>query len=71
MTPGGYFQWVLDAVRETVEWPNDPLGFNSLALRMALDQTNRSILPICAKVVSVSRTASSALDCTMTKAPAR
>jgi hypothetical protein len=37
---GGYFQWVLDAVCETVEWPHQPLGVNSLALRAALDQKN-------------------------------
>jgi hypothetical protein len=38
---GGYFQWVLDAAaRETVERPNQPLGFNSLALRTALDLNN-------------------------------
>jgi len=35
---GGYVQWVLDAVCETVEWPYQPLRFNSVALRMALDQ---------------------------------
>ena len=30
---GGYFQWVLDAACETVEWPCQPLGFDSVALR--------------------------------------
>jgi len=30
---GGCFQWVLDAVCETVEWLSQPLGFESLALR--------------------------------------
>jgi|HubBroStandDraft_2_1064218.scaffolds.fasta_scaffold05885_2 hypothetical protein len=35
---GGYFQWVLDAACEAVERPNQPLGFDSLALRSALDQ---------------------------------
>ena len=30
---GGYFQWVLDAACEAVEWPYQPLGFDSLALR--------------------------------------
>ena len=34
---GGYFQWVLDAVCETVEWSHQLLGFDSLALRAALD----------------------------------
>jgi hypothetical protein len=34
---GGYFQWVVGAACEAVEWPNQPLGFNSLALRTALD----------------------------------
>jgi hypothetical protein len=24
-SPGGYFQWVLDAACETVEWPYQPL----------------------------------------------
>ena len=33
---GGYFQWVLDAACEAVEWPYQPLGFDSLALRSAL-----------------------------------
>jgi len=33
---GGYFQWVLDAACEAVEWPYQPLGFDSLALRTAL-----------------------------------
>jgi len=33
---GGYFQWVLDTVCETVEWPYQPLGFDYLALRSAL-----------------------------------
>jgi hypothetical protein len=51
---GGYFQWVLDAACETVEWPYQPLGFNSLALRSALDHCNGSSL-ICAKVDSVSQ----------------
>ena len=37
LTFGGYFQWVLDAACETVEWPYQPLGFDSLALRMLLD----------------------------------
>ena len=31
---GGYFQWVLDAPRETVEWPYQPLGFDSIAFRI-------------------------------------
>jgi hypothetical protein len=44
---GGYFQWVLDDVCETVEWPNQPLGFDSVALRSALDQS-----PICAKLMA-------------------
>jgi hypothetical protein len=35
---GGYFQWVLDTVCETVEWLHQPLGFDSLALRAALDR---------------------------------
>ena len=30
-------QWVLDAVFHTVEWLSQPLGFNSLALRLSLD----------------------------------
>jgi len=30
-------QWVLDAVFHTVEWLSQPLGFDSLALRQALD----------------------------------
>jgi hypothetical protein len=34
---GGYFQWVLDAACEPVEWPYQPLGFDSLVLRPALD----------------------------------
>jgi hypothetical protein len=34
---GGCCQWVLDVVRETVEWPYQPLGFDSLALRQVLD----------------------------------
>jgi hypothetical protein len=29
---GGCCQWVLDAVRQTVEWFHQPLGFDSLAL---------------------------------------
>ena len=33
---GGYFQWVLDAACEAVEWPYQPL--RPVALRMALDQ---------------------------------
>ncbi len=37
LTFGGYFQWVLDAACETVEWPYQPLGFDSLALRLLLD----------------------------------
>lgn len=35
---GGYYQWVLDAVCETVEWPHQPLGFDSLAHRALLDK---------------------------------
>jgi len=42
MTFGGYFQWVLDAACEAVEWSYQPLGFNSLALRTTLDLRNRS-----------------------------
>ena|GEM_PF-6454681 len=34
---GGCFQWVLDAVCETVEWLDQPLGFESFALRSSLD----------------------------------
>jgi len=29
---GGCCQWVLDAVRQTVEWFHQPLGFDSLTL---------------------------------------
>ena len=58
---GGYFQWVLDAACETVEWPYQPLGFDSLALRLALGLRNCLLREICAKVVSVSQAASSFL----------
>ena len=34
---GGCYRWVLDAVCETVEWLDQPLGFESLALRPSLD----------------------------------
>ena len=37
MAFGGYFQWVLDAACETVEWPYPPLGFYSVAIRTAFD----------------------------------
>jgi hypothetical protein len=30
-------QWVLDTVFHTVEWLSQPLGFDSLALRLSLD----------------------------------
>jgi hypothetical protein len=33
---GGCCQWVLDAVRQTVEWFHQPLGFDSLALLLGL-----------------------------------
>jgi len=44
---GGYFQWVLDAACEAVEWPIQPLGFNSLALLSALDQNFDGFKAIC------------------------
>lgn len=34
---GGCYQWVLDAACQAVEWLDQPLGFNSLALRSSLD----------------------------------
>jgi len=33
----GCCQWVLDATCETVEWLNQPLGFDSLTLCWSLD----------------------------------
>jgi hypothetical protein len=66
---GGYFQWVLDGACETVEWPYQPLGFDSLALRSLLGLMNGTILPIYGKLVPVSQAAPNALDCTRTKAP--
>jgi hypothetical protein len=32
---GGCCQWVLDAVRQTVEWFHQPLGFDSLTLLLS------------------------------------
>ncbi len=40
---GGYFQWVLDTVCEMVEWSYQPLGFESLALRLPLGLMNCSV----------------------------
>jgi hypothetical protein len=37
---GGCCQWVLDAIREIVEWPSQPLRFESVVLRTALDISN-------------------------------
>jgi hypothetical protein len=37
---GGRCQWVLDAVCRTVEWLSQPLRFNSVVLRTALDFSN-------------------------------
>jgi hypothetical protein len=37
---GGCYQWVLGAVCQTVEWLNQPLGFDSLALRGLSTSTN-------------------------------
>jgi hypothetical protein len=34
---GGCCQWVLDAAYQTVEWPRQPLRFESVILRRALD----------------------------------
>jgi hypothetical protein len=34
---GGRFQWVLDAACEAVEWLRQPLRFDSVVLRTALD----------------------------------
>jgi len=39
---GGYLQWVLDATCEVVEWPYQPPGFDSLALRSALGPEQHS-----------------------------
>ena len=69
-TPGGYCQWVLDVVCETVEWSYQPLGFNSLALRSALGQERKSSAANCAKVMVVSQATFSPLGKLMAKAPA-
>lgn len=42
---GGCCQWVLDAVRETVEWLLQPLGFNFLALLWSLDKGRIYLTP--------------------------
>jgi hypothetical protein len=36
---GGRCQWVLDAIFRMVEWLRQPLRFNSVVLRTALDLT--------------------------------
>ena len=36
---GGRCQWVLDAICEIVEWPSQPLRFDSVVLRTALDKS--------------------------------
>jgi hypothetical protein len=64
--PGGYCQWVLDVVRETVEWSYQPLGFNSLALRITLDQSPIEFYD----TISVVSRAASDVDSTQAKAPA-
>jgi len=40
IAPGGCCQWVLDAICEIVEWPSQPLRFDSVVLRTALDISN-------------------------------
>ncbi len=48
-------QWVLDAVRETVEWLSQPLGFESLALLSHSTDANgldNSIARVILKLVS-------------------
>lgn len=40
---GGCCQWVLAAACETVEWPRQPLGFESLALRSVTRLYERSL----------------------------
>ena len=37
---GGRCQWVLDAICEIVEWLSQPLRFESVVLRTALDVSN-------------------------------
>ena len=69
-SPGGYCQWVLNAACEAVEWPNQPLGFNSLALRTALDLMNSPLRSMCGKVASASQAAFNTLSNTRQKAPA-
>jgi hypothetical protein len=41
---GGRCQWVLDAVCQTVEWPSQPLRFDSVVLRTTTRQTQRYAL---------------------------
>ena len=35
MASGGRCQWVLDTISQMVEWPHQPLRFNSVVLRTA------------------------------------
>jgi len=37
---GGRCQWVLDAVYQTVEWPSQPLRFDSVVSARPLDKLN-------------------------------
>lgn len=60
---GGYYQWVLDVVCETVEWPYQPLGFNSLALRTALDLKLKPAAKDVVPCIHVSQTTSKVPMC--------
>jgi hypothetical protein len=44
VAPGGRCQWVLDAAFQVVEWPGQPLRFESVVLRTALDLRRCAIL---------------------------
>ena len=54
---GGCCQWVLDVVCETVEWPYQPFGFDSLALRQVLGH-RLTIIKRYVTIHLVSQTAS-------------
>jgi hypothetical protein len=56
---GGCFQWVLDTACQAVEWPSQPLGFNSLTLRKGPRSKIRVDIRAAALIIKADRRLSS------------